>query len=92
MKPATFTARVAAIVDRCPLPSVHCSEDTMNHRIVIQFPEMPDRETCDLMKRSGFKFRGGSTQAWVRPLTPNGRTAARFVMAQLTERTPEDNA
>ncbi len=89
----SFTRRVSAIVeqsDRPPAPTLYT--DALNRRLCIQFQTMPDADTCALMKSNGFKYRGGSTAAWVRPHTSNANKAARFVMAQLTERTPEDNA
>ena len=92
MTPARFTRRVQAIVDQCgrpPAPTLYT--DDVNRRLCIQFQTMPDRLTCDLLKSNGFKYRGGSTAAWVRPHTANASKAARLVMAQLTERTPEDN-
>ena len=92
MKPATFTARVANLVARAELPPVRMWEDPPDKRIKIQFALQPDDDTCKLLRSNGFRFVGGLAQCWVRALSPNGRTAARFIMAQLTERTPEDNA
>lgn len=93
MTPASFTRRVNAIVEQCQRPSAPTlSIDGVNKRLCIQFQAIPDADTCSLMKANGFKYRGGSTAAWVRPITDNARRAARLVMAQLTERTPEDNA
>lgn len=88
----SFTRRVHAIVEqsqRPPAPTLYT--DAVNRRLCIQFQTMPDAPTCAIMKSNGFKYRGGSTAAWVRPITTNALRVARLVMAQLTERTPEDN-
>lgn len=93
MTPASFTRRIQAIVEqseRPPAPTLYT--DAVNRRLCIQFQAMPDADTCALMKSNGFKYRGGSTAAWVRPITHNALQSSRLVMAQLTERTPEDNA
>ena len=93
MKPATFTARVDSIVTRATLPSpVHVWEDASDKRLKIQFQLEPDPDAKKLLRKYGFMFRAGSTQAWCRKLDDNGRRAARAVLAILTERTPEDNA
>jgi len=83
MKINTFNTRVSHIVTRAALPRVHCWEDIPDKRIKIQFPLDPGPETKNLLIHNGFRFRAGSTQAWCRRLDTNGRTAARFVMAQL---------
>lgn len=93
MTPASFTRRVSVIVEQSERPSAPTLyTDAVNRRLCIQFQTMPDADTCALMKSNGFKYRGGFTAAWVRPITTNAMQAARLVMAQLTERTPEDNA
>lgn len=92
MKPSTFNKRVAAIVDRHTLPVATSYEDALNRRMCISFATPPDAETARLMRASGFSYRRGTTAAWVRPLTANARRMAAQVIAQLRERTPEDNA
>jgi hypothetical protein len=51
-------------------------------RIQVHFPAKPDRQTIDLMKRSGFHW-SRSEGAWQRHLNNAGRYAVESVMKQL---------
>jgi len=84
MTPDRFRARVDAIVTqstRAPAPTL--TRDPINRRLIIAFQVMPDKPTCAMMRKHGFKFRGGPVQAWVRPITHTAVAAASAIMAML---------
>ena len=91
MKPHTFTARVTSLVARAERPPIEAIEDAPDKRLKIQFQTEPDEDTKKLLISHGFRYRAGTTAAWCRKLDNNARQAARLVMAQLTDRTEEDN-
>lgn len=85
MTPDRFNARVSNILTRAELPApVHAWEDAPDKRIKIQFQLEPDPATKLLLRRHGFQWRAGTTQAWCRKLDDNGRRAARAVMSEIT--------
>lgn len=90
MTPHTFTARVAATVARAELPPVSMLEDAADKRVKVRFGFPPAAWVCELLKTNGFRWRGEST-GWARKLDSAGVTAARLVLAQLSERTETDN-
>lgn len=57
-------------------------EDKDDCRIRFFFDERPDRETCRLMRRNGFKF-SRANMAWQRLLNNNGRAACLLVAKEL---------
>lgn len=59
-------------------------EDAEDNRIWVIFEQKPPRETCQIMRRCGFKW-SPSRSAWVRMLNANGRFAASCVAKALSE-------
>jgi hypothetical protein len=57
-------------------------EDKDDCRIRFYFNERPDRETCRVMRRNGFKF-SRANMAWQRLLNANGRAACLQVAQEL---------
>lgn len=88
MRPYTFATR--APVARVAMPEVVMLEDVADKRVKIRFDTPPEPWVCALLKTNGFRFRGPVT-GWARALDSAGSTAARLVLAQLTERTEADN-
>ena len=59
-------------------------EDLTENRVMFEFPDKPDADTRDLLKRHAFKW-SPSRGAWVRQLTPAGRYAGKLVREALDE-------
>lgn len=57
-------------------------EDVEEVRVRVHFDRRPDRETCRIMRRAGFRF-SRTHQAWQRQLTANGVAAAKRVAREL---------
>jgi hypothetical protein len=62
-------------------------ENTDEDRVQLVFDGKPDSATRDTLKRRGFRW-APSQGAWQRQNTPNGRNAAREVIAALTSQQP----
>jgi hypothetical protein len=91
MKINDFKAAVdATAAAHEPIPEVpgvtyYRDTETTPHYLVIRFDEQPDEDTRKFIRKSGWSW-SPARNAWKRPITLNGLTSARTVMAELKER------